>query len=151
MGSFANLTATMQNVAVYEYDQSAKVFILGLLFIFSVIYLWVWRRNQEPTSFFSIRWFRVFGTILSWIYLVTFPLHVIYLAPQVDFWDFFTTYFVLIYSLFGAFFVFLVSIDVILGGWRLFQYFTGLGKPIEKVDPQQKIFNKEVKKWIKKP
>lgn len=151
MGSFNNLTLLAQNAAIYQYDQSAKVFVLGLLFIFALIYLWVWRKKQEKTSFLSIMWFRLFASVLSWIYLVTFPLHIIYLAPQIDFWEFYTTYFVLIYSVFGALFVFLASIDVLLGGLRLFWYVTGLGKNVEKADPMQRTFNKEVRRWIKKP
>jgi len=113
--SFSNLTTSLQNVLLYQYEYLLKCVYFLFLVGFSAFYLFYWSKQQNPTPFFSITIMRILISALSTVSLLTTPLLLFGFAPGYSGFDFIYLYFN-IYIVFITVYIILVNVDILRYG-----------------------------------
>jgi hypothetical protein len=131
--SFDNLTVTLQNIYVQEYENNIKWFLFLALIILSLIYLLIIWKNQQKTVSFAVAGSRTILFACSVIFLLSTPYWLILLSPEVSFW----TFFMLPLQLYGlgiTIFLILCGIDILRYGVPVLFKFGGLDFKDDKVN-----------------
>lgn len=75
--TLAGIPIDLQNLLILNYEYQVKVIILVGWWIFSLIYLMYWYKNQKPTKYFLVGTFRAIMYIMSflwaWLFWLLFP------------------------------------------------------------------------------
>ena len=93
--SFSTLSGVAQKYISYFAMSNLKVFFVFMLIILSASYLFIFKRNEKPTPSLMFLILRIIITSLSFVILVTSPLFIFLLYPEVSFYKIFTPFIVL--------------------------------------------------------
>jgi len=90
MMGFNDLNIGVQNFLLFNHFYLLKWVVFIVLIFLSAYYLLVVWPNHKPTKFFTQAIFRGFFYVLSLGYLLSSPLTLLSLSPEVDFYSFYT-------------------------------------------------------------
>jgi len=89
---FENLPAEAQDFVLFSTLQNMKVFLLLAIVVLSAMYLFVWKKQEGKTAFWSVGFSRFFMTIVAYVSLLCSPLMMLFISPEVSFWVPFALY-----------------------------------------------------------
>ncbi len=81
MSYFTNLSPTVQNLLMVQFEFFGKIFLFGFFLIVAVLYIHS-KKNQKDTPYILLGFFRSLMYIFSWIYIYFTPLFIVWLYPQ---------------------------------------------------------------------
>jgi|AntAceMinimDraft_18_1070375.scaffolds.fasta_scaffold08617_4 hypothetical protein len=133
--SFETLSLELQNLITFQYEQNSKLMLIFILFSFSLIYHFYFRKYMlNETPFLSVQVLISLLNPFSVINLVLSPLYFIfYMSPLLDIWSLFSYYFAIVYGGIILIFLFLLVVDV---------FYFGLGYALVKgnvLNPNRKM------------
>lgn len=134
------LSQSLQNIIIFNYEMFMKFGLLLFLFAFSLIYLFYYKPNiEKKTPFVSVMMARVVSTALAFFTLVFAPILLIVLDPRYSFNEFITIYFTL-YLIFLLVMFILMMIDFIYWGFAFVIKIAGVDINSEKYG--------QFKRWV---
>lgn len=144
--TFANLSVDIQNIMQYQYETSVKAIFIFSLIVFSLVYLFYWKKYKErETAFYTVATLRIIFSITCWAVLLASPMLLFMLSPTFTF-DVFQKvfyYFYFSYLIIGAM---LLLIDFM---YFLPVYFVQLAGA-KSEDRKMTLFIRQLKEWSKK-
>lgn len=155
---FTSLSNEAQNLIMVNFEFFGKRLILGFVLIFSIFYVFYWRKKQTETPFFFVAYLRTILYLMSYIFLWISPFFLLALYPQVSL-DWFINLILLFYGVGFILFGIVVLVNVMFIGPMFLLRFGGLSVFETKTDRiMRALFGKkranqiirELPKW-KKP
>lgn len=89
---FENLPGNAQEFILYSTLQNMKVFLIATIIILSAMYLFVWKKGEKKTAFWAVGISRFFASLVAYVTLITSPLMMLFISPEVSFWVPFALY-----------------------------------------------------------
>jgi len=139
---FDNLEIGLQNVLLYNFEVYAKIWWIALLFIISIVYIWILRPKEQKTPFYSVSFMRGLVYIFSIINLISSPLLFLGMHPEWDGFSFILTY-VILYTIFVVIYMIVLFRDVLVLGFGMLFAIGGLKLGDEKAQlAYRKLFKR---------
>lgn len=83
--SYADLNAGLQIIVMYNYEVFLKTFLVFCIVGLSIFYLFKYKPfDEKPTPYYTVGIFRLLITIFSQWILITSPLLLLLLSPEIE-------------------------------------------------------------------
>ncbi len=129
----------MQDIMTVNFYFFGKKLILFLAFMWAIYYVFIFWKNKEETPFLFAAYARGILWVVSVIYLISMPLFVFFLYPQLPLDN--ILYFMLMFYIIGWFIVFVIlMINIIYAPATFFGKLVGFDPLAKKADSFGKLF-----------
>jgi len=144
--SYTLLNPTIQNFLQYNFDIAGRIFLIFFLIFISVLWKYVLSKEQKPTAYLFVIYYRIFINAVSNITLWIIPFLFLQFKPEQTFWNIFTP-FMYMYGVIVSIFLITVIIDTLKLGIGMLMVNMGY----DTTDKRTKLFMQDMKRngWFK--